>query len=147
MKSHFVNVIISRLQLGVEQDIASTQDISAFVERSSENHENTVRCCNRVVHLTKEEKLENHVVVFIGDENSRTLSNVLMTWSSNKCFSYNPATQTMRLEGVQINRALMKRYYLVEKAKDANIVGIVVGTLGVARYLEVSLLVNISQIK
>lgn len=30
----------------------------------------------------------------------------------------------------------MKRYYLVERAKDAKIVGILVGTMGVAGYLE-----------
>lgn len=34
------------------------------------------------------------------------------------------------------SRDLMRRFYLVEKAKDANIVGIVVGTLGVAGYNE-----------
>ncbi len=31
----------------------------------------------------------------------------------------------------------MKRYYLVEKAKDANVVGIVVGTLGVTDYMTI----------
>jgi len=31
----------------------------------------------------------------------------------------------------------MKRYYLIERAKDANIVGIVVGTLGVTKYRDV----------
>ncbi|KAG6536166.1 hypothetical protein ZIOFF_001215 [Zingiber officinale] len=34
-------------------------------------------------------------------------------------------------------RILRRRYYLVEKAKDANIVGILVGTLGVAGYLHI----------
>ncbi|XP_010469301.2 PREDICTED: diphthamide biosynthesis protein 2-like [Camelina sativa] len=33
-------------------------------------------------------------------------------------------------------RVMFSRYYLVEKAKDANIVGILVGTLGVAGYLH-----------
>ncbi|KAF2321955.1 hypothetical protein GH714_004805 [Hevea brasiliensis] len=36
----------------------------------------------------------------------------------------------------QQRRILKRRYYLVEKAKDANIVGILVGTLGVAGYLD-----------
>ncbi len=31
----------------------------------------------------------------------------------------------------------MKRYYLVQQAKDSSVIGIVVGTLGVAHYLSV----------
>lgn len=31
----------------------------------------------------------------------------------------------------------MKRYYAIERAKDANVVGILVGTLGVADYLSI----------
>lgn len=34
------------------------------------------------------------------------------------------------------SRDLMRRFYLVERAKEASIVGIVVGTLGVAGYNE-----------
>ena len=33
-------------------------------------------------------------------------------------------------------RALMQRYGLVERAKEADLIGIVVGTLGVAKYLD-----------
>ena len=35
-----------------------------------------------------------------------------------------------------VNRTLMRRYYLVEKARNASIVGILVGTLGAAGYLQ-----------
>uniref|UniRef100_G3NB55 2-(3-amino-3-carboxypropyl)histidine synthase subunit 2 n=1 Tax=Gasterosteus aculeatus aculeatus TaxID=481459 RepID=G3NB55_GASAC len=42
-----------------------------------------------------------------------------------------------RTESVSINRALMKRYYAIERAKDASVVGILVGTLGVADYLSI----------
>lgn len=31
----------------------------------------------------------------------------------------------------------MRRYFLVQKAKEANVVGILVGTLGVANYMDV----------
>ena len=56
----------------------------------------------------------------------------------NKCVfhSYNPVSKECRQEGVKVNKHLMKRYYMVEKAKDAGIVGILVGTLGVADYLR-----------
>lgn len=40
-----------------------------------------------------------------------------------------------RQESVQVNRMLMKRYFLVQKAKDADTIGIVVGTLGVGNDL------------
>eukprot|EP00494_Astrolonche_serrata_P003764 UN03772 len=36
---------------------------------------------------------------------------------------------------VNINKKLMRRYYLIEKARDANIIGIVVATLAVEYYL------------
>jgi diphthamide biosynthesis protein 2 len=52
-------------------------------------------------------------------------------------YSYNPVTHTGRQETVNINRSLKKRYYLIQKAKDAKVVGIIVGTLGVGDYLSV----------
>ncbi|KAL1435331.1 hypothetical protein MTO96_011064 [Rhipicephalus appendiculatus] len=39
-------------------------------------------------------------------------------------------------KALAVNRQLMRRYYLVEKAKDASIVGILAGTLGVQNYLS-----------
>lgn len=36
----------------------------------------------------------------------------------------------------QTNRELMKRFYLIEKAKDARIFGILIGTMSVAKYKE-----------
>ena len=43
------------------------------------------------------------------------------------------------LQGVPgtVGRVLRRRYFLVEKARNASIVGILVGTLGVAGYLDV----------
>jgi diphthamide biosynthesis protein 2 len=41
-----------------------------------------------------------------------------------------------RLESAQVNKQLMRRYYLVEKAKDAMTIGILVGTLGVGKPIE-----------
>jgi diphthamide biosynthesis protein 2 len=37
----------------------------------------------------------------------------------------------MRQETLNVNRALMQRYYLVQKAKDCDVIGILVGTLAV----------------
>ena len=75
-------------------------------------------------------------VIYVGAE-SRTLTNLMMVMNTSRFYSYNPSTCTARLETIQVNKALMKRFYLIEKAKDANIIGIVVGTLSVANYLSI----------
>ncbi|XP_069837362.1 2-(3-amino-3-carboxypropyl)histidine synthase subunit 2 [Dendropsophus ebraccatus] len=72
---------------------------------------------------------------YVGGEGS-TLSNLLLTWPHCTFFSFNPVTNESRREGVHVNRALMKRFYLIEKARDAQVVGILVGTLGVSDYLS-----------
>ncbi|XP_056389060.1 2-(3-amino-3-carboxypropyl)histidine synthase subunit 2 [Hyla sarda] len=72
---------------------------------------------------------------FVGGEGA-TLSNLLLTWPHCAFFSFNPATNESRREGVHVNRALMKRFYLIERARDAQVVGILVGTLGVSDYLS-----------
>ncbi|KAJ3416541.1 Diphthamide biosynthesis protein 2 [Chytridiales sp. JEL 0842] len=54
---------------------------------------------------------------------------------SKDFFTYNPETKHAREESASVNRMLMRRYAMVQKAKDADVVGIVVGTLGVVSYL------------
>ncbi|XP_033738046.1 LOW QUALITY PROTEIN: 2-(3-amino-3-carboxypropyl)histidine synthase subunit 2-like [Pecten maximus] len=92
--------------------------------------------CGRTFWLPEECNLSNYTMFYIGCE-SLTLTNLMMTFNTNLFYSYNPATQIGRKEGVNINRKLMKRFYMIEKAKDAHIVGIVVGTLGITDYLQV----------
>ncbi|CAH2310541.1 2-(3-amino-3-carboxypropyl)histidine synthase subunit 2 [Pelobates cultripes] len=72
---------------------------------------------------------------YVGGEGP-TLSNLMLTWPRCPFFSYNPETAEGRKEGLNVNRALMKRFYLIEKARDAQVVGILVGTLGVSDYLS-----------
>ena len=84
---------------------------------------------------------------YIGKE-SLALTNLLMTSSlSNvgilltplillssfvfQVYSYNPTSQTAQLESTRTNRLLMRRYAIVQKARDADVFGILVGTLGV----------------
>ncbi|KAH0835596.1 putative diphthamide synthesis protein [Lanmaoa asiatica] len=75
-------------------------------------------------------------IIYIGEE-SLTLTNLLMTHSSNHVYSYNPITKSSRLESERTNRLLMRRFAAVQKARDADVFGILVGTLGVASYLPV----------
>lgn len=73
---------------------------------------------------------------YIGQE-GLTLTNFMMTWNRCAFSSFDPDTSTGRAESINVNKALMKRYYAIERAKDANVVGILVGTLGVANYLSI----------
>ncbi|KAG8215726.1 putative diphthamide synthesis protein-domain-containing protein [Butyriboletus roseoflavus] len=73
-------------------------------------------------------------IIYIGEE-SLTLTNLLMTHSSSRVYSYNPITKSSRVESERTNRLLMRRFTAVQKARDADVFGILVGTLGVASYL------------
>ncbi|XP_054622419.1 2-(3-amino-3-carboxypropyl)histidine synthase subunit 2 [Dunckerocampus dactyliophorus] len=80
--------------------------------------------------------IKDYGVFYIGQEGA-TLRNFMMTWNRCCFSSFDPATSTGRTESAGVNRMLMKRYYAIERAKDANVVGILVGTLGVAKYLSI----------
>ncbi|GAA5893300.1 hypothetical protein JCM6882_007998 [Rhodosporidiobolus microsporus] len=73
-------------------------------------------------------------LMWLGGE-SLALNNVLLTHGRCMVWSFDPLTSLARLESSKTNRMLMRRYAAVEKAKDADVVGILVGTLGVAAYL------------
>lgn len=73
-------------------------------------------------------------MLYIGSE-SLGLTNLLITHSSSTIYSYDPVQNTTRLESTRTNKMLMRRYAVVQKARDADVFGILVGTLGVASYL------------
>ncbi|KAJ7231264.1 putative diphthamide synthesis protein-domain-containing protein [Mycena haematopus] len=73
-------------------------------------------------------------ILYIGGE-SLGLTNLLITHSTCSVYSYDPVTRSARLESSRTNRLLMRRYAIVQKARDADVFGILVGTLGVASYL------------
>ncbi|XP_035981209.1 2-(3-amino-3-carboxypropyl)histidine synthase subunit 2-like [Fundulus heteroclitus] len=80
--------------------------------------------------------LTDYRIFYVGREGA-TLRNFMMTWNRCSFCSFDPVSATGRVESVNVNRALMKRYYAIERAKDAGVVGVLVGTLGVADYLAV----------
>lgn len=75
-------------------------------------------------------------IFYIGEE-GLFLSNLMMIF--NKCLvsCYDLVYKEIVKENVGSSRVLMRRYYMVEKAKDVRIVGIVVGILGVVNYLNI----------
>ncbi|POO02012.1 Diphthamide synthesis DHP [Trema orientale] len=85
--------------------------------------------------LPEGRKMEDYLLFWIGSDNS-AFANVVLTYNSCEIVRYDAAANCMVRDLSQQKRILKRRYYLVEKAKDANIVGILVGTLGVAGYLH-----------
>lgn len=75
------------------------------------------------------------IVVYIGSPSAQQFINILLRCNENKCLLYNPL-ENVCTTAKDLNRTLMRRYYLVQKAKEAEIVGILVGTLGVKHYME-----------
>lgn len=49
----------------------------------------------------------------------------------SKIHTYDPVTRRARIESHITNKLLMRRYAVVQKARDADVFGILVGTLGV----------------
>ncbi|KAI1789095.1 diphthamide biosynthesis protein [Ganoderma leucocontextum] len=77
---------------------------------------------------------EDSIILYIGGE-SLTVTNLLLTHASYEVYTYDPKTGLARLESGRTNKLLMRRYVVVQKARDADVIGILVGTLGVASYL------------
>ena len=48
-----------------------------------------------------------------------------------KVHGYDPVTREATLQSTETNKLLMRRYAIVQKARDADVFGILVGTLGV----------------
>ncbi|KAI8911647.1 putative diphthamide synthesis protein-domain-containing protein [Gorgonomyces haynaldii] len=78
----------------------------------------------------------NDLTVFYFGPSSLTLTHVLMSFPQSNVLHYDPESHSLANPTVG-NRLLMRRYALVQKAKDAHVIGIVCGTLGVASYLGV----------
>ena len=82
--------------------------------------------------------IEEYVIFFVGAEDCTQLLNITMRYNQVKVVVYNPDDGNITpLSQQQVNKALMKRYVQVQKVRNSNIIGIVAGTLGVDRYLDV----------
>ena len=92
--------------------------------------------CGRRCILPTDTSLDQWLVLYIGEE-GLTLTNLMLTLNRCSFYTYNPRNCSLRLETLDVNRQLMKRYYKIEKAKDATMIGILVATLGVADYMQI----------
>ncbi|XP_059655042.1 uncharacterized protein LOC132302174 isoform X2 [Cornus florida] len=80
--------------------------------------------------LPERHKIEDCLLYWIGYDNL-AFANVVLTFNGCEIVRYDAAENSLVTDLSQQRRILKRRYYLVEKAKDANIIGILVGTLGV----------------
>lgn len=77
-------------------------------------------------------------VLYVGPQ-SRRLTHVVLANSRAPVWSVDPSSGSLDsvLQTSRTNKLLMRRYGVVQRARDADTVGIIVGTLGVAGYLPV----------
>lgn len=127
----YPNVVVSRLKTDHSCGAELIQD--SCVDLQS-NDDGVIFKFGRQFRIKEGQTVNDYSIFYIGQE-GLTLTNFMMSWNNCVFSSFNPETSTGRVESVQINKALMKRYYAIERAKDASVVGILVGTLGVANYL------------
>eukprot|EP00005_Dracoamoeba_jomungandri_P000731 CAMPEP_0174256640 /NCGR_PEP_ID=MMETSP0439-20130205/5855_1 /TAXON_ID=0 /ORGANISM="Stereomyxa ramosa, Strain Chinc5" /LENGTH=536 /DNA_ID=CAMNT_0015339349 /DNA_START=250 /DNA_END=1860 /DNA_ORIENTATION=+ len=105
-------------------------------EKEKENKEtNEKNISGRSFFLENGTSESDYAMVYIGEE-STTWTNLILTYNENTFFRYSVAKNALQKESLNTSRYLLRRYYLVQKAKDANIIGLVVATLGVERYRD-----------
>ncbi|XP_021292568.1 2-(3-amino-3-carboxypropyl)histidine synthase subunit 2 [Herrania umbratica] len=85
--------------------------------------------------LPEGQRMEDYMLLWIGPDNS-AFANVVLTFNGCEIVRYDATEDRLVTDVSQQKRILKRRYYLVERAKDANMVGILVGTLGIAGYLH-----------
>lgn len=112
-----------------------TNSLNSVPDQSSDSSK-SYRISGRTFELPATTPLADINLVYIGPP-SPTLTTVLMTYNSLVAgiYSYDPVHSIFTLETTQ-NVVLRRRYAMVQKARDAGIIGIVVGTLGVSRFLD-----------
>lgn len=84
----------------------------------------------------KNDNIENTICIFIGKDN-QTFFNLTMSLKSKKWILYKPETNEIQETSPMTTNWLKRRYFYIEKCKDAQTIGIVVGTLTTKGYLEI----------
>lgn len=77
------------------------------------------------------------LMVWLGPFSSPALTHLQLTYSARPWLLLDPASCSAE-QGLlpELQRLLKRRYYMVERARGASMVGLLVGTLGAAGYLE-----------
>lgn len=138
LSPEYPNLVASELVVEGEQCFSHSQIKRQHKDAclSEEDSGRVLYQFGRQLYLKSGLSITDYNMFYVGQEGA-TLRNFMMTWNRCSFCSFDPITMTGRTESPSVNRALMKRYYAIERAKDAGVVGILVGTLGVADYLSI----------
>uniref|UniRef100_A0A1A9W6I0 2-(3-amino-3-carboxypropyl)histidine synthase subunit 2 n=1 Tax=Glossina brevipalpis TaxID=37001 RepID=A0A1A9W6I0_9MUSC len=79
---------------------------------------------------------ESRVCVFVGRDNIR-FSNLSLSTKAKKWFIYEPHLNSFQEKNPLTANYIRRRYYYIEKCKDAQTLGLIVATLNAKGYLEV----------
>lgn len=75
--------------------------------------------------------LQNWNVLYIGeDEEDSSINSLMLTLNCSPFYIYNPSRSNLKKVSLDMNQKLRQRYYLVERAKEAQLIGILVATAG-----------------
>ncbi|XP_034021332.1 2-(3-amino-3-carboxypropyl)histidine synthase subunit 2 [Thalassophryne amazonica] len=138
LSPEYPNLVASEIVVEGEQCYSHGETIKQHTPTCSSDQDLSQVLClfGRRCALKSGLSITHYSIFYIGQEGA-TLTNFMMTWNRCSFCSFDPITMVGRTESASINRALMKRNYAIERAKDADVVGILVGTLGVADYLAI----------
>jgi diphthamide biosynthesis protein 2 len=70
---------------------------------------------------------------YVGDPDTLECSSIMMRLSTSTCMIFDPSISSSIVP--KYSAGLMKRFFMLQKAKDAQTVGIVIGTLSVGMYI------------
>ncbi|KAG8199372.1 hypothetical protein JTE90_011832 [Oedothorax gibbosus] len=124
----YENLVVSRLEI-------PSEETKCFTDCEINENLIPITKCHRNILIPSNKCLSDYDVFYIGSR-SVTLTNFMLSLKDCTFYSYNPSTQQARKETLDVNKHLKRRYYYIEKAKDAKIIGILVGTLGASNYLS-----------
>ncbi|XP_027629714.1 2-(3-amino-3-carboxypropyl)histidine synthase subunit 2 isoform X2 [Tupaia chinensis] len=125
-------------------DLLVSRPALPLPEGSLDSEPETVERFGRRFPLAPGRHLEEYGAFYVGDSEASSdsdlepdLSRLLLGWAPGQpFFSCCPDTGRTRDESARAGRLRARRHYLVERARDAHVVGLLAGTLGVAQHRE-----------
>lgn len=121
----FKNLVVSKLSIPNENCEPTLNDNEVKITR-----------CRRYFTIPKTKDLKDYSIFYIGSQN-RTLTNVVLSFNRCKFHLYDPTKKDIECDILNITKFLSKRFYYIERTRDAKIIGILVGTLGVSKYVDI----------
>lgn len=78
---------------------------------------------------------ENTTVLYLGPESLALTNLILRLGPSAEVIGYDAVLRQTRIETGSTNKLLQRRYFAVQKARDAQTIALLIGTLGIRSYL------------